>query len=140
MQEQVAEELGQEDTRVRDMARVGMALNRELRGHSFDSAEAVQESTGRSAGDVPETPFSQFFENSPSTRSLNKHFRDFSINNSLSSLPSVEHGLAVDAHDEKPFHRDLSFQLPSPSLSETNLFAKGKRDAGYTRPNTLHAL
>ncbi|EEB07693.1 spindle pole body protein Ppc89 [Schizosaccharomyces japonicus yFS275] len=135
MQEQVADELGQEDTRVRDMARVGMALGRELRGHSFDSTEAVQESTGRSAGDVPETPFSQFFENSPSTRSLNKHFRDFSINNSLSSLPSVEHGLAIDPHDEKPFHRDLSFQLSSPSLSETNLFAKDK-----SRRRTNHFL
>lgn len=109
------------DDDVGTMARVGMALDRELNGDSFQDNLNFQPRSGK------REDFEPFFQDTPNTKSLSKHFHDFTMNASLETLPSVEkpRGRNMNAFEETSWNRFRKngslFPLSSPPISEPDL-------------------
>ncbi|EPX73891.1 spindle pole body protein Ppc89 [Schizosaccharomyces octosporus yFS286] len=93
-----------EDDNIKNMARVGMALDRELNGntYSYDPKENENPSFTKNRDS-----FEPFFKETPKLKSINKHFKDFTMNGSASTLPSVERprGRNMNSFEENSFNR-----------------------------------
>ncbi|WBW74747.1 spindle pole body protein Ppc89 [Schizosaccharomyces osmophilus] len=131
------------DDNIKNMARVGMALDRELNGntYSYDPKENANPSFAQN-----KDSFEPFFKETPKSNSINKHFKDFTMNGSVSTLPSVEkpRGRNMNSFEENSFNqlrnRNNLFHIGSPPLSDPGSLNRATEDTSSYRNKFLAAF
>ncbi|EPY51543.1 spindle pole body protein Ppc89 [Schizosaccharomyces cryophilus OY26] len=131
------------DDNIKNMARVGMALDRELNGntYSYDLKENRNPSYAQN-----KDSFEPFFKETPKSKSINKHFQDFTMNGSLSTQPSVEkpRGRNMNSFEENSFNRLRNssnlFHIGSPALSDPGSLNRATEDTSSYRNKFLSAF